>query len=283
MYISVIPLRLSLTKHPYTYFVGDDWKVWLKAGYLVEIPLGKNIVQWIIASLDGIIPENVRKEDIRAIIRVIASVELIDPYMISMIENIANRYFLPIHKVASMFLPSPLLSRLDKKNYLLESLPKKEYSEKRTILHHYIQSIFSPESLEKYLKPGSVFIFPDDILLSIFIDSLDAPLKEIIWGYPGNLTPAKRVRAWCDIYSKKYPIIFWTRRILYYNLSAYEEILYVEDAFGMEQYQYPIKIQNLDILKALEKAKKHSITLISSTPTLGLLSNFGNAKIESIH
>jgi primosomal protein N' len=141
----------------------------LKQGYLVEIPLGKNIVEGIIASVDTEIPENIIKEDIRAIIRVIASIEIIDAYMISMIEAIAHRYFLPIHKVASMFLPAPLLSRLDKKNYLLESPLKEEFSKKNITIHHFIDSIFSTRSLEKYLKPGTIILLPDDIFLSIFI------------------------------------------------------------------------------------------------------------------
>lgn len=44
MYISVIPLRHSLSKRPYIYFAPEVWHDVLDLGYLVEIPLGKHIV-----------------------------------------------------------------------------------------------------------------------------------------------------------------------------------------------------------------------------------------------
>jgi hypothetical protein len=126
----------------------------------------------IVVSKDTPLPENISVEDIRAIIRVTASVEIIAPYMISMILEIAGRYLLLIHKVASLFLPAPLLSRLDKKNYILaiNEFWKQERGSKRKNpkIEHYIDSIFSKGDLTKYMIPGSVFIFPDDIFLSLF-------------------------------------------------------------------------------------------------------------------
>lgn len=85
MYISVIPLRHSLSRYPYTYFVGEDWREDISPGYLVEIPLGKNMIEGIVAAIDIPIPETLESSDIRAIIRVIAGVEIIAQYTIEMI------------------------------------------------------------------------------------------------------------------------------------------------------------------------------------------------------
>ena len=153
----------------------------------------------IVAKIDITLPIGLAIEDIRAIVCVIASVEIISPSLISMIIDIADRYFLLIHKVASMCLPAPLLTRLDKKSYVLSehvskplqssttppkgresessNIPTPKYS---TTIHHYIDSIFSPEDIESYLIPGSVLIFPDDILMSIFVRSLEPSVQEKI-------------------------------------------------------------------------------------------------------
>ncbi len=284
MYISVIPLRHSLSKYPYIYFAPEIWHDALGIGHLIEIPIGKHIVEWIVAKIDISPSETIDPSDIKSIIRVIASIEIIAPYMISMIEEIADRYFLLIHKVASMFLPAPLLTRLDKKNYIFESPPLREYPSEKiqgntTEIHHYVDSIFQKEDIHAYIKPRTAFIFPDDILLSLFAEKREVYTDEDIALLPTDLTPARRVAAWIDSYSGKYSIIFWTRRLLYYNLSQYENIIYIEDAFCTEQYTYPIKIQNLDILKALDHAGKHTITLVSSTPSLMTLSYFQKSKI----
>jgi primosomal protein N' len=151
---------------------------------------------------------------------------------------------------------------------------------KDTEIHHYIDSIFSPSDIGQYLIPWSVFIFPDDILLSIFQESQKD--HGDIGVFPIDLTPAKRVKSWIDTYEAKYTIIFWTRRILYYNLSVYDHIFYIEDAFATEQYSYPTKIQNLDILKSLERGGRHNIKIISSTPSLQTLAYFQNGKIKTI-
>ena len=286
MYISVIPLRHSLSKHPYVYFVPEIWYDTLALGYLVEVPIGKHIVEWIVAKINISPWEKIDPSDIKSIICVIASLEIIAPYMISMIEEIADRYFLLIHKVASMFLPAPLLARLDKKNYILSDTPvkaqiKKEALPRKIEIHHYIDSIFRREDISAYMKPKTVFIFPDDILLALFSAKKEDDHERDISLIPTELTPARRVGAWIDTYNGKYSIIFWTRRLLYYNLCKYEHIIYIEDSFATEQYTYPIKIQNLDILRALDTTRSHTITLISSTLSLMTLSYFrGNTIIS---
>ena len=289
MYISVIPLRYSLSKRPYIYLVPDIWKNAVEEGFLVEIPLWKHIVIGIIASIH-IEPDcTVSPEDIRPIVQVIAWVEIVSPYMIRMIEEIADTYFLQIHKVAWLFLPAPLLGRLDKKNYLIaeNNTPDKksfmkEWWEKAIDIDHYIDEVFTADMIDWYFWSKSIFIFPDETLLSLFYEKIPKETQAKIGIYSPNLTPAKRVRIWIDIYNGKYDIIFWTRKILYYNLQAYDSIIYLEDSFGTEQYTYPIKIHNLDILSALQKTGYHSVKIISSTLSLKTLSYFPKKNIVSI-
>jgi hypothetical protein len=162
----------------------------------------------IVSEVNIVVPEGLAVEDIRAIIRVTASVEIVAHYMIEMITGIADRYFLLIHKVASQFLPAPLLSKLDKKNYIIEKPRTEEAKIIQNEIHHYIDSIFSTSDLRDYLVPGTVLIFPDDIMLRFFEKAIPSDMKEGVGVFPINLTPAKRVRSWIESYEKKYDIIF---------------------------------------------------------------------------
>lgn len=282
MYISVIPLTRSQSRYASTYFVHEDWRESITIGGLVEIPLGNSLVEWLITERDILLPHHMVHEDIKPIVRVISSIPLISDEMISMIEGISMRYFLLIHKVIGLFLPTPLLSRLDKKNYLLSLWSDRvdiSYTPVHEI-HHFVDHIFSPKDIASYLDDGTICIFPDDIFLSLF----SAEHRRIdIAMLPNDATPTRRAQAWIDIYEKKHNIIFWTRRILYYNLSRYRRIIYVEDAFALEQYSYPTTLKNLDILRAFSESHKHDITIVTSTPTLNLLSLFSDFSLISIH
>jgi primosomal protein N' len=155
MYISVIPLRHSLSKYPYIYFVPEIWQKNLKVGYLVEIPLGKHIAEGIICERDVLPGEDIDESDIRSIIAVIATVEILAPYMLTMIRDIADQYFLLIHKVASFFVPRSLLSHLDKRNYIITGsdstlennrIPNRNKAS-HTEIHHFMDTIFSVEDI----------------------------------------------------------------------------------------------------------------------------------------
>ena len=273
MYISVIPLSHSLSTGWYIYSVSDIWRESISLGCLVEIPLGRNIVRGIVSEKDiALIPDI----EIRPIVAVISSLALMTLPMISVVLYLSRRYSLPIHKVLSLFLPATLLSRLDKKNYLLSqdshrgSLPKR--NPKREI-HHYIDAIFTPRSLDLYKKKGTVFILPDDFFLfSFFPQVREGTLSESI--IYNESTPTKKSQNWIDIYEGKYAILAWTRRILYYNLEAYTHIIYIEDAFVSEQFHYPSRIRNMDILRAISDSTDLDITIITSSPTLSLLADF---------
>jgi hypothetical protein len=118
-----------------------------------------------------------------------------------MVVSLAERYFLLIHKVVSLFLPAPLLARLDKKNYILTSLTPERIIPKKREIHHFMNTIFSKMDRGKYLESGTVFIFPDDIFLSIFSGEIDTtPLSTNIGILQHHATPTKRSSFWMDTY-----------------------------------------------------------------------------------
>ena len=63
-----------------------------------------------------------------------------------MAETLAVRYLLPVHKVLAFFLPSPLLARLEKRNYIFEEKGSwRDHKEKRKkTIHQYLDSIYTP-------------------------------------------------------------------------------------------------------------------------------------------
>ncbi len=293
MYIAVIPLSRSLHPRPYTYFVTSTWSEQIVMGGMVEVSIWHYIERWIVASIGFAPPNDIPLESIKPILSVISSIPLLPPYILTAILSIAGRYSLPIHKALALFFPVPLQSRLDKKNYLLKNHSSNEENTNNPQLRilNFVDTIFNPSTnIENFLEEGAVFIFPDDMFLSSFEDAIDTNLEKLgqenttltYSKFYAESTPTRRSQGWIDIYEKKYKIIVWTRRLLYYNLEKYKHIIYIEDAFGMEYYQYPTRIKNLDILRYIALSQKFDITIISSSPTLSLFANFRDFQIIPI-
>ena len=119
--------------------------------------------------------------------------------MLASICSIAEKSFLLIHKALSLFLPISLLSRLEKRHYVLDA--RKQHSSKnitKTVLHQYISHTFSPVDFKEYLAEESVFIFPDDMMLSIFMEMVEKEKNILV--LPHEATASKRIQAWIDIY-----------------------------------------------------------------------------------
>lgn len=168
MYISVIPFSHTISLEPFTYFVHSDWQEQIQVGCLVEIPFGNNIEQGIVSEILEEVPVSTDIGSLRPVISVIASIPLLEEYQISMILAIARQYFIPLHKVLRIFLPVPLLSRLDKKNYIIETntaIPEPSEIRRKYQIHHYTSHAFSTSDIEKYFQSGSAFLFPDDFFL----------------------------------------------------------------------------------------------------------------------
>lgn len=206
MYISVIPLARSLHPRPYTYSVSLVWAEQVSVGCLVEIPIGKNVERGIIAEVSLEMGE-IGDIEVRPIVSVISSTCLLSRREIEVTIAISEQYLIPIHKVLGFFLPAPLLSRLDKRNYLLTILAASEMlpnPKKSQTIHHYFDTIFSPKDLETYLEPGVVICFPDDVFALSFCEKIGEKNIGIILS---ESSTTRKSQMWIDAYEGKYEIL----------------------------------------------------------------------------
>jgi primosomal protein N' len=277
MFIEVIPQSHSISTRPLTYSVGDVlcWNIFI--GSLIRIPLGKQEILGIVAHIDTSHPG---VSEVREVIDCVSIRPILAPYQIKLIEKIAQKYMLPIHRVLQWFFPRPIELRLEKRGFDLLPCPD-EYPDKiewdigkllllrDRIIDHIV--------IGKYLQNMQVIIAPDDFLLyslePYFSDDQTLFLTS-------DFSDTKRAKAWIDIANGKFVRIFWTRKILYYNLQAYSQILYLEDAFSREYFHFPTRIQYLDILSFLDQAHQFHIHILSSSPFLKTLSMFRHYSIE---
>jgi hypothetical protein len=118
--------------------------------------------------------------------------------MIASIISLADRYFLLIHKALALYLPAPLMTRLEKRGYVLDSFELVTPLKSSISIHHFVSRTFAPEDLNKYLIPKTVIIFPDDMMLTVFMR--DYKKQEDIFLLRNEATSAKRSQAWIDIY-----------------------------------------------------------------------------------
>ena len=119
MYVEIIPLKYSLSRYPYTYFVPEIWQSQVVIGGLAEVPIGNAIDTGIIANILDSIPEALAHTEIKPIIRVLATTPIFARVQIELMLELARRYCIAVHRIASLFFPSALRTRLDKRNYIL--------------------------------------------------------------------------------------------------------------------------------------------------------------------
>ena len=298
MLAKIIPHGTSFSTEPLTYFVGDSFRSEIFPGQLVEIPYGKKNILWVVAEISeqnfeknnenfgvAVVGKfaNFRGEnpdeifDIKGVSVIIDTKPILAPYQLRTIERLAMKYILPIHKALAIFLNEPTLRRLQKYNFPLEKLKKIEENILKNEIFISKNEIISPQLLVPFLKKNLVIVVPDDILLARFENFFQKNpeiLDKKIMFYPSEMTETKRAQAFVDIYNKKSEIIIWTRRLLQYNLSRYDEIWYLEDSFSGEYFHYPVRIAYTDFLAHIADSEQFSIKIFSSTPRLKTLSQF---------
>lgn len=277
MYITIIPSSHSISTTPLTYHVGDIFRSQLKIGSLVEIPVGNNIEYGIVADMPVDAPLG---KEIKSIVQVICSTPLLERYQIHMIHRIARHYMLPIHRVLGFFLPRPILRRLEKSNFSdLKDTFEKQKSEQESCISFFQNTVITPEVLRPYLSSWTMVICPDDIALSRFEKAF---WEEGFFFLPNAATDARKSKAWRDIRNKKYPIVFSTRKTLFFNMREYTQILYLEDAFMNEYFHYPTSIHYNDILLFINESWDININIMTSIPLLKTLSMFRHFPINNI-
>lgn len=285
MFFSVIPFTHSIGIQPLVYAWGDisEWEI--EIGSLVEIPYGNTLENGIIARIHRDSPIDIASESfsrIKTIHRIITPKRLLASYQIDMVCEISSRYMIPIHRILGIFLPKPILSRLEKKNY--EQIQHQEIvhtNKKKWIIHIMKDGIVTPHIVSQYLGWPTIVILPDDFAMKPYQSYFEN--QEDTLFMPNDMTEAKRAKAWMDITNGTFSIIYWTRKILYYNLSQYENIIYVEDALGHDYWHYPIRMRYNDILRIFSTVNPGiQLTILTSVPCLSTLSYFRDFTIKNI-
>lgn len=258
----------------------------LQIGQIVEIPYGNKLENGIVAEIYTECPIDETSEAymrIKAMNRIVTDKILLAPYQIDMITQISARYMIPIHRVLAIFLTRPILSRLERKDY--EQIEEKEIvTQKKGLgLIHIVQdTIVTPTLVDTYTKSWpTVVILPDDYAMmpyrAYYQDRADVLFVS------SDMTDVRRAQAWIDIVNGKFSIIYWTRRIIYYNLARYANIIYVEDALGPDYWHYPIRIDYGEILHIFAKMNPdRDITILTSVPTLTTLTHLRHYQIANI-
>ena len=204
MFINVIPLRASLDTRPLTYSVGDIFREKITIGCLVRIPYGKKEDEGIVSHILSEVPKSMQHHAIRPIIELVSHIPILAPYQIVMIERIAQKYLLPIHRVASFVLTQPILHRLRKQEFPLkhQDTPHKKNDQHGIFLAQ--DHIITPRDIIDHIGSSWVMIVPDDIFLTQWKQEWTDPDTYFI---AGEATDTRRAQTWIDIYNKKYPRI----------------------------------------------------------------------------
>lgn len=219
--------------------------------------------------------------EIRDIIRVVTPLPFLAPYQVALILEISMKYLIPIHRVLGFFVSKWVLKRLEKKNFdQLDSQPSNHPttspSNHLTILK---DSIITGDILKGFLTPGTIVVCPDDFTLY----RLQRELADMdIFFLPSESTDTKKAQSWIDIRNKKYDRIVWNRKILYYNLSQYTNIIYLEDAFGREYFHYPIRIEYIDIFDMIDRQSRFWLRILTSVPRLTTLTRFRHFRLQNL-
>ena len=274
MFVDIIPSEHSIGIHPLTYSVPGDFDGKIIPGCIVEIPVRNDSEYGIVIGFREYPPENT---SIREVIRIVTPKEILSPYQIALILEISTKYLIPIHRVLGFFLSKWVIKRLEKKSYEQineEKISKPIHEDLKNTLIIIRNTIITWKILEKHIQEWTIIICPDDFTLYRLRNELW--IRDDIFYTPNESTETKKAQWWIDIRNKKYKIIVWNRKLLYYNLSAYSHILYLEDAFWREYFHYPIRIEYIDIFDMIDKQCRFWMSIISSVPRISTIHRFKN-------
>lgn len=268
MIIEVIPFDVSIDDSSLSYFVKDELKSEVNIWSIVEIPFKSGIILWIISKLDSEILE----WDVKSIVSIVYNKSVLSQYQIDLIYRLSEKYFINIHMVLALFMPKYIYNFLEKKSFkdLSKPLINEKLSKDKKLFYCNKTDVFEKiiELIEENI--WTVIVFPDDFMLEDFLKKhKEFEEKSIV--YKNKLTYTKKYKSFIEAYNRSKNIIIWTRKILAYNLEAYEKILYVEDIFLKYLHSYNHKYKNLEILENLEKYGKFEINIIWKIPSLDLL------------
>lgn len=269
MIIEIIPFDISIDNEGFSYFIKDELVDQISVWSIVEIPVKNKIIYWVIGKMNV----EYREENIKSIVWVACSMPILDEYQIKTIYNLSSKYFVNIHKILNLFMPQFIFKSLENKSFIdLEKIQidKKVKNEKLLIFNksNEINSIILG-LIEKW--ENIVLVFADDYMINDFLEK-NKNIEEQAIIYKNKFTSNKKYKTFVSIFNRTKKIIIWTRKVLLYNLKAYEKIIYIEDSFIKYIYSFEHKYKNTDLLKYIWKNWNFDINIVSTIPL-----------IESVH
>ncbi|MCK9271959.1 hypothetical protein M0P65_00230 [Candidatus Gracilibacteria bacterium] len=263
MIIEIIPFDISIDNEGFSYFIKDELVDQISIGSIVQVPVKNNVIYGIVAKMNVEYSE----QNIKSIVGITCSLPILDEYQIKTIYDLSSRYFVNIHKILNLFLPQYIFKSLENKSFidleLVENL-KKTKNEKTLIFNksNEINSIIL-NLLEK--GENIVLIFPDDYMIDDFLEK-NKNIEEQAIIYKNKFSSNKKYKTFVNIFNRTKKIIIGTRKVLLYNLKAYEKIIYIEDSFIKYIYSYEHKYKNTDFLKYIGKNGNFDINIVSTIP-----------------
>lgn len=269
MIIEIIPFDISIDNEGFSYFIKDELMDQISVWSIVEIPVKNKIIYWVVGKMNVEYSE----ENIKSIVWIACSMPILDEYQIKIIYDLSSRYFVNIHKILNLFLPQFVFKSLENKSFVdLEKtqINKKMRNERLLIFNksNKINSIIL-DLIEKW--ENIVLVFADDYMINDFLEK-NENIEEQAIIYKNKFTSNKKYKTFVSIFNRTKKIIIWTRKVLLYNLKAYEKIIYIEDSFIKYIYSFEHKYKNTDLLKYIWKNWNFDINIVSTIPL-----------VESIH
>jgi primosomal protein N' len=268
VFIGVIPFGGSIDDEGLTYFVRDELAESVQVGCLVEVPFRNALDYAIVTNMEWIdIPENPK-----SIVRIVTSTPLLSPYQIHSIFDSATYYFVHTHHILSLVLSKTLVKYLEKQDFktLTQSPQEAKQGDSHNnpiqFYHHTKNTPFF-ESIQEKVTDDTVLIFPDDFSIEAYLKACPGDPENTLIIYD-RLTETKKHKAFISVYNGEKNIIIWTRRILYYNLSRYVNILYIEDALHKTAMRFNHTYNHLEILRRMATESHLKITILSSLPSI---------------
>ena len=273
MLIEVIPFGGSIDDQWLTYFVRDELAEIIKIGCLVEVPFRNALDYAMVTNLSDTwinSTSDISSDNIRSIVRIITTIPLLAPYQIYSIFDISSYYLVHAHHILSLYISKTLIKYLEKQDFrsLLLSTEKKVNNPDPLICfsHHTDVSSFY-KAVDENILWRTILVFPDDFAIDAYMRHASLKWDTTLIVHD-KLTETKKHKAFFSVYNGEKNIIIWTRRILYYNLSRYDRVVYIEDAINKTVMRFNHTYKHLELLRRLAHYSHLHISIVSSLPSI---------------
>ncbi len=255
MFLQISPFNKTFDEFGYTYFEPDFLKWQVKIWQVVEIPLWKNIENWIVLDIFEKLPEQLDIEKVKPIINIVISQEFLTIENILLAKFISSYYFTQIHNSINLFIPTWIRKKLEKLDCKFleklnsfsfgkrklgsasttlsqkqqEILEKIQKSKNNKILFYWITWSWKTEVYIKLIKEELekqkqvLLLIPEIILNSQIAEKITKVFwEENVILLNSSVTEVKKTKAFLDIFSWIPKVVVWTRSSIflpYKNLS----------------------------------------------------------------